>query len=38
MSTFATDMGDIIVEGTLKDDRLIPYYRPSGALHTLSIT
>jgi len=38
MSTFATDMGDIIVEGTLKDDRLIPYYRPSGekrAPHTV---
>lgn len=30
MSTFATEMGDIIVEGTLKDNRLIPYYRPSG--------
>ena len=30
MSTYETDMDDIIVEGTLKDNRLIPYYRPSG--------
>lgn len=30
MSTYETDKGDIIVEGILKDNRLIPYYRPSG--------
>jgi len=30
MSTYETDKGDIIVEGTLKDNRLIPTYRLSG--------